>query len=698
MVAVAVGLVLAYLPVWRAGFIWDDDLHLTANPSVLAPDGLKKIWSSGAANYFPLTMTAFWALHALWGLNPLPYHLATLALHIGSAVLLWRVLRQLGVRGAWLGAALWALHPVQAESVAWISELKNTLSAVFYLAAVGFFLRWVEADGALGWRRAPKYYGLAWGCAVLAILSKSSTVMLPVVLGLCWWWQRRSWRWRDAGWLLPFVAISAVAAGWTIWEQKYNSRASGAEWDQSLAQRLVIAGRVVWFYLGKLVWPHPLIFIYPRWTIDATQVLAWLPGLGAVGGLVALWRARMSARVVTAGFFAVGYFAVSLFPVLGFFDVYFFRFSFVGDHLQYLASMGVMAAVGAGAAMLWERGGKSATGRGAMGAAVVGVVGGLAVLTWVQSHTYANAETLYRSILARNPACWLARNNLGILLVESGRREEGLAQYREAVREKPDYVEAHFNLGTAAMEDGRPGEAAEHFIHALGNARKDAAAHNSLGVALQQLGRRGEALGHFERALQLDPGLAQAHYNLANARFVARRFPEAVEHYEISLRLMANQSNAENNLGLALQQVGRAAEAVGHFETALRLKPDYSEAEFNLANARSDAGALAEAIPLYEALLRAKPDFAEAHNNFGNVLLRSGRAGEAIAHYEAALRLIPNYVEAHNNLASALYQVGRVDEAVVQLEIAVGLDPTASDARNNLARLRALRQTEPSKK
>ena len=243
MVAVA----LAYAPVWRAGFIWDDDLHVTDNPVIVGPQGLWEIWTSPAANYFPLTMTSFWLQHALWKLNPLPYHLVNVAMHAACGLLLWIVLRELRVRGAWIGAALWALHPVQVESAAWISELKNTQSGVFFLLAVWFFLRWLE------WRRLPAAeennetaagsrshwgcYLLTLLCALLAILSKSSTVMLPVVFVLCCWWRRERWTFERVLALAPFFFLSAAAAGWTIWEQKFSSGAQGAEWEHSLLQR-----------------------------------------------------------------------------------------------------------------------------------------------------------------------------------------------------------------------------------------------------------------------------------------------------------------------------------------------------------------------------------------------------------------------------------------------------------------------------
>src|SRR3954469_16552657 len=222
-----VTILLAYARLRHGDFLWDDDAHITGNPTIIGPLGLKEIWTSGKANYFPLTMTSFWIQHALWGLNPMPYHVVTVAFHVAAALLLWRILVRLAVPGAWLGAMAWALHPVQVESAGWICELKNTQSGFFYLLAIYFFVRWLQRAEA---PRVSREYSFALIAAILAILSKSSTVMLPVVLGLIGWWTGKR-RWRDAMWLLPFVAVSLLASGWTIWEQKVNSMASGPEWD-----------------------------------------------------------------------------------------------------------------------------------------------------------------------------------------------------------------------------------------------------------------------------------------------------------------------------------------------------------------------------------------------------------------------------------------------------------------------------------
>ena len=344
---------IAYAQVFRAGFIWDDESHLTRNPCVIGPLGFKEIWTSTQAVYYPLVLTTFWALHKFVGLNPLSYHALNVLLHAASAILLWRVLKLLQVRGAWLGAALWALHPVMVQSVAWVTELKNTQSCLFYLLSIFFFLKWEDQGEAVAGtapatdRRSPLLgcFALSLLFFLLATLSKPSVVMLPFVLALCIWWMREKIRWRDPLAIAPFAVISALASAWTIWEQKFHARAVGPDWAQTLPERFIIAGRAIWFYFGKLIWPHPLIFIYPRWEVDPSKFIAYVPLLAAIAGLVVLWFIHSGWS--RALFFAAAYYVVSLFPVLGFFSVYFFRYSFVSDHFQYLASMGPLALAGA---------------------------------------------------------------------------------------------------------------------------------------------------------------------------------------------------------------------------------------------------------------------------------------------------------------------------------------------------------------
>jgi len=572
-----VAVLLAYQQVWHAGFIWDDDSHITQNPCIVGPLGFKDIWTTSAATYYPLVLTAFWIQHAIWGLNPLPYHLVNVAVHGICAILLWLVLRRLNVRGAWFGAALWALHPVQVESVAWITELKNTQSCLFYLLAILFFLKWI---GMPGQGRA-KYYALVLICSALAILSKSSTVMLPCVLALCWWWMDRRWRWRNILALAPFVLVAAIASAWTIWEQKFHSGALGPEWAQSRAERAILAGKAVWFYFGKLAWPHPLIFIYPRWNIDASSLTACLPSLALLFCIYFLWRGR-NGRTRPL-FFAMAYFVISLFPVLGFFNVYFFRYSFVGDHFQYLASMGPLALAGASCVMFFN---SMASQKPWLQIAFSGILLlGLGGMTWRQCGMYSDIESLWRTTIAGNPECWLAYNNLGLALENQGSIVEASAQYQRSLRFNPGYAEAHNNLGNTLIKQGRAEEAIAQFRDAIDSNPRFAWARYNLGNVLFQQGQTEEAIAQFREALRINPSSIDTLDNLGNALFKLGRTEEAIAQFREALRVSPASAEAHNNLGVALCRQGQIEEGIVQFREALRINPVYEEATFNLGKA-----------------------------------------------------------------------------------------------------------------
>jgi len=532
---------IAYTQVFRAGFIWDDESHLTQNPCVVGPLGLKEIWITTQAVYYPLVLTAFWALHKFFGLNPLPYHLLNILLHAASAILLWRVLQVLRVRGAWLGAALWALHPVMVQSVGWVTELKNTQSCVFYLLSILFFLKWEDQGAAVSsspQRRIRDRRSLVFALSLLffllATLSKPSVVMLPFVLALCVWWMREKIRWRDMLALVPFALISVVASAWTIWEQKFHAGAVGPDWEQTCPERLIIAGKAIWFYLGKLLWPHPLIFIYPRWDVDSSKVVAYLPLVAAIAGLVALWF--IHAKWGRALFFAASYYVISLFPVLGFFSVYFFRYSFVSDHFQYLASMGPLALTGAGIATLLGRfcetpdhfvshpdtaprsGSTIASPRWrlVLSGGLCGIfLVSLGFLTWRQTAEYRDPFALYRATLQENPGCWMAHYNLGVVLSEQGEADQAIDHYRRAVDLRPDYAKAHYNLGRLLVERGQLADAIAHCEKAAALNPADADAQNNLGVTLFGIGRADDAIAHYRKALEISPENVAALSNLA---------------------------------------------------------------------------------------------------------------------------------------------------------------------------------------
>ena len=665
---------IAYTRVFNAGFIWDDESHLTKNPCIIGPLGLKEIWTSTRAVYYPLVLTTFWTLHKFVGLNPVPYHVLNVLMHAGSAILLWRVLRQLNIRGAWLGAALWALHPIMVQSVAWVTELKNTQSCLFYLLSIFCFLKWQEqprmtrttriADirkqaGALSkapqwWLRNRRWlvssvrqwrFALSLVFFILATVSKPSTVALPVVLALCVWWRRGRIQWRDVAALAPFAVISVLASVWTIWEQKFHAGAIGAEWAQTWPERLIIAGRAIWFYLGKLIWPHPLIFIYPRWEINSSQLIAYLPLLAALTGLLALWltRAKWSRSV----FFAAAYYAVSLFPVLGFFSVYFFRYSFVSDHFQYLASMGPLALAGAGIVTAVGRLGElRKLSRADMNAlqfsgdriATIGLkslllpaISGtllfmLVFLTWRQVAVYHDLVTLYTATLARNPGCWMAHYNLGIVLRDQGEMDQAITHYRHAVALRPNYAEAHYNLGRLLVQKGQLDDAIAHYKKALEINPADAEAHNNLGVTLFGSGRVDDAIAHYQKAVTIQPDYADASCNLANALLSKDDLDSAIARYSACLALSPNQAEAQYNLASALLRMGRTDEAIAHYQKVLELRPESADARANLASAFLAKGRVRDAIAEYRNALRISPENVAAQSNLAWLLATSSDA------------------------------------------------------------------------
>jgi protein O-mannosyl-transferase len=640
---------IAYARVWHAGFIWDDESHLTQNPCIVGPLGLKDIWTSTRAVYYPLVLTTFWTLHKFVGLNPSPYHILNVFLHAGSAVLLWRVLRQLDVGGAWFGAALWAVHPVMVQSVAWVTELKNTQSCLFYLLSIFCFLNWEScsrrpmddarashSEAATGKRGKEMKFEAAetdsrvhrwrfsWALLffVMAIASKPSTVMLPGVLALCIWWRRGQIQSRNLMTLIPFILISALASVWTIWEQKFHAGASGPEWAQTWPERLIIASRALWFYLGKLAWPHPLIFIYPRWEISPSQMIAYLPLLAGLAGMVVLWLTHGKWRRPVS--FAAAYFVISLFPVLGFFNVYFFRYSFVSDHFQYLASMGPLALAGAGVTQGIAAAGWKWFLRPAVCGLLLLVLG---VLTWCQSAIYHDTVTLYTGTLEKNPGCWMAHYNLAIALRAKGETDQAVAHYRQAAAIRPEYVEAHYNLARLLVEKGE--------------------------------------------------------------------FEDAITHYEKVLTINPDDADAHNNFGSTLFQIGRVDEAVVHFQKALAIQPDYADASCNLANALLSKGDIDGAIVHYMACLALSPTQADAQYNLASALFRKGRTDEAIVHYKKTLELQPGNANAHANLGSALLEKGRPQDAIAQYREALALAPENIAAQSNLAWLLAT-SSDPS--
>jgi tetratricopeptide (TPR) repeat protein len=642
--------VAAYQPVWHAGFIWDDEGHVTENPNLRSVHGLYRIWFEPSIDqqYYPLQLTSYWIEYHLWGLRPFGYHAVNVLLHTLNALLLWMVLQQLKVPCAWLAAAVFALHPVQVESVAWVSELKNLLSMTFYLGSLLAFFRFRPMSGKAQAGSPPwRFYWLAIALFLCALLSKTVACSLPAVLVLLLWWKAGRVERRDIEVLSPMFLLGIILGLMTAWLEKHHVGASGAEWSLSFLQRCLLAGRVSWFYVGKLCWPHPLIFIYPHWEVDPAAWWQYLFPAAALAVLLALWSLR--SRIGRGPLAAALCFGCALFPALGFFDVFPFRFSFVADHFQYLASAGLIAVVAGGGAMVCDRAGPRGRQIGAV--AVPVALLSLGTLTWRQAHIYHDVETLWRDTLAKNPQCWMAHGNLGVTLASLGHGQEAMEHWEQMLRISPDFAEAHNNLGVALMRQGKFQEAIGHYEQALRIKPNYVDVHCNLGAALVRLGRVQEAIGHCEWALQLRPDFAEGHKVLGDALLRAGNVREAIGHYKQALQIKPDFAEAHNGLGHALFRAGKVSEAISHYEQALQIQPDYAEAHHNLAIALVQQGRPQEAISHWEQAVRIKPDFTEAYFNSAVTLERLGRTQEAIQHYQQALRLKPDFTEAQNALA-----------------------------------------------
>ncbi len=632
---------LAYSPAWNGRPIWDDDQHLT-KPELRSWKGLEQIWTEiGVTHqYYPLVHTVFWIEQRLWGDNVRYYHLVNILLHGGVALLLVLGLRELKLPGAWLAGALFALHPIQVESVAWLSELKNTLSATFSLFSALLYLKF---DRTRNWST----YFIALGLFLLGLLSKSVICVLPAAILVVLCWKRRQLLWkRDMLPLVPFFVVGIAAGLFTAWVERYFVGAEGNRFDLSIIDRVLIAGRAFWFYLWKLFWPAKLTFIYPRW--DVSQAVWWqyLFPLGAFLLFAVLFVFRKRCPGTLAGFL---FFAVMLFPALGFFNVYPFVYSFVADHFQYFACVGIITTTSAGLTVFVDRAGWRLPIRLVLFCSLIAT---MAFLTWCQAHVYRDEEALWRMTLLRNPGSSIANTNLGAVLMETGRSDEAIVHYEQAL------------------------------VHRIGDPESG---YYNLGFALSKIGRIDNAIVNYQKALELNPKYAQARYQLGRALFRKGEIDEAIHQYREALKLNPTDPNLQNDLGNALMQKGLGYEAIEHYEAALQLRESNADTQYNLANALARNGQIDKAIGHYQHALSIRRDHVEARYELGGALLQKGRTDEAIASYREFLRMRPNHVNAHTNLGNLLLQKGQVAEAIAQYEKALELAPEDSLAEINLA-------------
>lgn len=621
--------VIAYLPAIRGGFIWDDDDYVTENPTLGNLSGLKAIWldPSATPQYYPLVHTSFWIEHQLWGLWASGYHIVNVLIHACNAIVLWRLLVRLSVPGSWLIAMIFALHPVHVESVAWITERKNVLSGLFYLASMHCFLSYWDFCRP-AWSKASldhRWYALAHVFFLAALWSKTVAATLPAALLVLIWWKRGRITRAHVVALLPMFLMGIGLGLLTVWLEKHHVGAQGIDWELSIVDRCLIAGRAIVFYASKLLWPAELIFTYPRWTIDSSALWQYAFPAGVVASMVTLWVLRN--RLGRGPLAAICLFAGTLFPALGFFDVYPMRFSFVADHFQYMASIGLIALV---VAALWRACQRTPRYRTACLSVVSAVViVTLAGLTWRQGRIYEGVEVLWRDTLAKNPASFMAHNNLGALLNDRQDYAEAESHLRKAVALKPTFVDSVVNLAKSREGQGDLDEARALYEQATRIDPNFAPAFNGLGAVHGMQGNNALAEQNLKRALQLKPDYATAYANLATLFSVQGKLDQSIEE----------------------------------LEKAIELDPEFSVAKESLARVYLAKRDFQRAEALLQELVRDNPRDVSALLNLGVVAANQERYSAAIGYFERVLRIDSRHLQAIYNLGAMHDTIGNKQQA-----------------------------------
>ncbi len=592
---------MTYAPAMTAGYIWDDDHYVAENVHLRTTDGLGRIWFTPGATpqYYPLVFSTFWVEHKSWGLHPAGYHLVNIVLHGINSVLLFRALSVLRVPGSLFAAALFAVAPLNVESVAWVSERKNVLSGLLYLLAFLSYWKFTSRLGdepAFGSAARWRDYAISlllFGCA---LMSKSVTCSLPAAILLVLWWKRGRVKIRDVALLLPMFAIGIAAGVHTIFMEKHHVGAQGVDWEWSLIERCLIAGRVLWFYPLKLIWPDPLIFVYPKWQIDASVWWQSMFGVSFVGRVIWLWLAR--GRLGRGPLTAVLFYAGTLFPALGFISVYPMRFSFVADHFAYLASIGVIALFAATTVHLSNRRRWS---RSWSRLAATMVVMMFSLVSFLRCFDYKDAESLWVATLADNPRCWMATFHLAAIRFDQQRFIEAATLFENALRhEKHDrpghheQADLHHYLGDTLLALGSPDESDFHFRQAvaffqeMAEVEKESIVpHNNLGILSGKLKQPDQALRHFQAALEIEPADPDVNQNLGELYYRLKRFDESAECFHRVIEVDALNARAHYNLGTVTLTLGQKQEAIQHLQTAIRISPDFVAAQIVLQQAMS---------------------------------------------------------------------------------------------------------------
>ncbi len=689
---------LIYIPSYKASFIWDDDT-IAGHPLMREGwHGLKDIWFSiRFGDFCPMTATSFWVESQIYGGLKEIQHATNIVLQALNVVLLWRILLQLRIPAAWIIAAVFAVHPVCVASVTWLAERKNTLSMFFYFLSLLFYLRsetTVPPSSAIRFHK--KRFWLSFTFFICGLLSKTSVVVLPVILLLCDWWRCGKIERRNISRVLPFFIFAFAAGVTTLVAHFYFGPKLGVlpTGDNSLT-RILTASRAFWFYLWKDFLPVGLTMHYPRWKIDPASFAAYLPSFALITVLTFFWKFRGTWG--KACLFGLGYFLLAAGPTIGVVNMAFLMMAPVADHLQYLALPGIIALVVGGAAYILSRRLRPQT------IALIFftvLVCPLAVLSWQHQRVVSNPEKLWRDNLGKNPVSWISHNNLGGIYFERGQFEEALHFYEAALQERDNLSMLHVNVGRALFALNRTAEAVPQYAEAIRLDKTDFKAHNNLGVALITLGKTNEAISSFAKAVELAPGDTTFFVNLARVLIESGRTQQAVRLFQERLQRVPNDGTAHYHFAGLLFSMGKIDDALPHYEKAVQLLPQFVEARFGLAEIMARKNKKAEAVFQWRQILKMKPDAVQVLANLAWALatdpndhLRNGT--EAVKFAEQACAMTGRNNPAYLDLLAAAYAeagnfnlANKTEEEAIALADATGQKALAEkyESRLNLYR------------
>ena len=604
---------LAYLPALRNGYVWDDE-SVTNNQSLRTVSGLRDIWTNphsypeAEIRYWPMLYTSYWVEYHLWGIHPFGNHLVNVLLHALNTLSVFIILRRLSAPGAFLASAIFALHPVHVEAVAWVIERKGVLSSLFFLSS---FLCYLTHEK----HKRTGLYILSVFLFILSLLTKTNVIALPAVILLYIWWSKKHLSRQDLTRVIPYIGAAILVMAIPIF---LGHKQEIITFPVPFFGRIIIAGRAIWFYAAKLLIPVQLMTIYPRWNINIHQL--WQYGYGIAVFLLLITLGYFRRRIGRESLMLVLYFILMLSPTLGIIPFAYMDNSFVADRYQYLPSIGLITLFSAFLVQLKERLGLSKSLLPKAGMAVLLLV--LGILTWRQTGLYRDTETLFRDTLQKNPNAWAVNITLGLSFANKGLYEEAIPYYRKALEIYPEDVKTQTDLGVALVQTGKLEEAMEHYLNVIKIKPEIPVYHYDLGIVYQRQGKLEEVITQFKETLRLDP-----------------KFP-LVNSY----------------LGDIYFQQGKLEEAIFYFSKGLQINPDSAGVHSNLAFALVLQGKLEEGIRQYEEALRLNPNLAEAHQGLAFALSKQGKMEQAITHYQEALRINPGLEVSRKNLQALLSQ------------------------------------------